>query len=115
MEHNNTIWTHQVLVVVPHILTYPNVSAAYITGHCNEGQFGPGGDLDQADEMAHQSEMVGIVVYNIPNCHYYFPSDPAHKARAEDRMISWAWKSFMDDPTHDYEWLPRLPMTKGVF
>ena len=29
-------------------------------------------------------------------------------------MIAWAWHEYMNlDPTHNPEWLPRLPMTKA--
>mgnify|MGYP003327505754 CR=1 FL=1 len=30
-------------------------------------------------------------------------------------MIAWAWKEYVDDPSHNPEWLPRLPMVKAAF
>jgi PhoPQ-activated pathogenicity-related protein len=44
-----------------------------------------------------------------------FPSDPEKRGRSEDAILAWAWKEFLDDPSLDPKWLPRLPMTKAAF
>jgi len=58
--------------------------------------------------------MISITVFQVPNCHIKYPSDPSLRGRAEDAMISWAWRQFHEDPTN-YDWLPRLPMAKAAF
>ena len=44
-----------------------------------------------------------------------YPGDPQKKNRNEDAILAWAWRSFIDDPEHDPEWIPRLPMVKAGF
>ena len=55
---------------------------------------------------------IAVVVNQIPACPIIFPSDPQRKERHEDSLLAWAWKSYVDDPNHAPEWLPRLPMAK---
>jgi PhoPQ-activated pathogenicity-related protein len=72
-----SVWTHQVIVVVPKKLTYRNISLAYLTGGCNENPRVPSNkdeDLIVADTVAKMTEAVAIVVYQIPNCKVVFPS-----------------------------------------
>ena len=121
---NGAVWTHQVAVVVPKKITITNISMAVMTGGCNRdagngtGPKPPGkGDeyLNVADALAAATGGVCIIIYQIPNCPVIYPSDPSHAARDEDSLIAWAWKEFIDDPKHDPEWLPRLPMAKAGF
>jgi PhoPQ-activated pathogenicity-related protein len=119
---NGATWSHQVMVVVPKKLTVQNISTVVMTGGCNEGKgTGPTPPtakdeyLAVADNIAYQTGSVAVVVYQIPNCHYTFPSDPSLKRRSEDSLIAWAWYEYVVDPKHDPEWLPRLPMAKAGF
>ena len=84
--HNGNIWSHKVVVVVPKNLKYTNFSLAYATGWCNGGHDGQDTDYlpeptDEdvfvADEFAHQSQMIAITVFQIPNCPIIYPSDPS--------------------------------------
>lgn len=114
---NGDLWTHQVIVVVPKKLIYTNVSLAYITGNCNENPGVPSAtdeELLLADTISHDVGIIAIIVYQIPNCHIVYPSDPSQKGRSEDGMIAWAWNEYFNDPKKDPEWLPRLPMAKGA-
>ncbi len=51
----------------------------------------------------------GLVI----NCiHLSFQADPTHKARSEDAVIAWTWKTFVQVNSSDPEFLLRFPMTK---
>ena len=122
--HNGNIWSHKVVVVVPKNLKYTNFSLAYATGWCNGGDDGKDTDYlpeptDEdvfvADEFAHQSQMIAITVFQIPNCPIIYPSDPSKKHRTEDSVLAWAWREFHETGGTNYEWLPRMPMAKAVF
>ena len=65
------------------------------------------------DEIAWNTGQIGVVVYQIPNCHIVYPSDPSKKPRSEDGMITWAWHQYLQ--TKEPEWLPRFPMAKAGF
>ena len=63
-----SVWTHQVIVVVPKKLTYRNISLAYLTGSCNENPKVPSNkdeDLIVADTVAKMTEAIAIVVYSM--------------------------------------------------
>ena len=116
---NGAVWTHQVAVVIPDkpASSSKGTAIAIMTGGCNEGPPKPPDSSDEyllmAATVADMTGMVAVIIYQIPNCHIVYPSDPAKKARSEDAMIAWAWRQYVDDPTHDPEWLPRLPMVKA--
>lgn len=115
---NGAVWTHQVAVVIPHKPAASKGTAiAIMTGGCNEG---PPKPPDQTDEyllmaatVADMTGLIAVIIYQIPNCHIVYPSDPQRKGRSEDAMIAWAWREYVDDPSHDPKWLPRLPMVKA--
>ena len=114
-----SVWSHIVAVNIPKNLKHTNISLAYATGWCNErpDNYLPEADDEDiftADQLAHDAQMIAITVFQIPNCHITYPSDPKHKARQEDGVLAWAWREFHGDPTN-YEWLPRMPMAKAVF
>eukprot|EP00908_Phaeocystis_cordata_P015448 Transcript_26603.p1 GENE.Transcript_26603~~Transcript_26603.p1 ORF type:complete len:529 (-),score=185.38 Transcript_26603:1381-2967(-) len=116
---NGALWTHQVAVVLPKTRAANGTAVAVMTGGCNEGPPKPPPHDDEylllAATVADLTGAVAIVIYQIPNCHIVYPSDPSRKARSEDAMIAWAWRQFVEDPTHDPRWLPRLPMVKAGF
>ena len=116
---NGAIWTHQVAVIVPHDLRYKHTAVAYLTGNCNEGPPKPPKSTDEelllVSKVAAETGAITVVVWQIPNCHIRYPSDPLKMNRSEDAMIAWAWRQYLDDPKHDPRWLPRLPMVKAAF
>lgn len=116
---NGAIWTHQVVLVVPKHVVNGNVSIGYLTGGCNNGEpdkppSKTDEDLLVVDETTWAAKSPGIVVYQIPNCPYVFPTDPLQKKRSEDALIAYAWGMFINDTDHNPEWLPRLAMTKAA-
>jgi PhoPQ-activated pathogenicity-related protein len=111
-------WTHQVAVIVPPEgkLKIRNFSVAYLTGGCNNNPSVPKNtdeDIVVADTIAANIGAVAIVVFQIPNCPYIYPSDPSKKKRSEDSMIAWAWNEYLHDPAKNPEWFPRFPMAKA--
>ena len=52
--------------MVPKTLKYKNMSVAYLTGNCNDHVKAPAKDDEElllVDTIAHDNEMVGIIVY----------------------------------------------------
>merc|ERR1712070_1174411 len=87
----------------------------YNTGGCNEHPSIPKATDEEPLAMNAISSQIGVItvaLFQIPNCHMVYPSDPSGARRSEDAMLAWAWKQFLD--TGDPEWLPRLPMAKAV-
>jgi PhoPQ-activated pathogenicity-related protein len=113
--NGDNVWTHQVAVVVPKNVRFTNVSMAVMTGNNNGDAFPTLKDeyLLVADELSHASGGIAVVIYQIPNQPYVFPHDPAKRRRTEDAMGAWTWFDYLNDPDHDPEWLPRLPMAKA--
>jgi hypothetical protein len=63
---NTSIWTHQVAVIIPKSLTYPNVSVSYLTIGCNEHPKVPkpdNGDFLNMDQIANNTGVVAFIVY----------------------------------------------------
>lgn len=117
---DGSIWTHQVVIVVPKHLKYTNVSMAYLTGGCNDESnmvVKPHTDEDVlvVDEISHNAHTIAITVKQIPNCPLHFPDDPRNKSRSEDAILAQAWHEFLKDPKADPKWLPRLPMVKAGY
>lgn len=112
---NGAIWTHQALVIVPKDLKVKNRGMIWITGGCNEHPGIPKATDEEplsVDVISASTKSIGVVLYQIPNCHIVYPSDPSKRGRSEDAMIAWAWKEFLD--SGNPEWLPRFPMVKGA-
>lgn len=113
------IWDHEVIVVIPKDLEFTHVATVTMFGSCN-GKPGATVDKNSAnvlkiDELAHNSKTIAVGILQIPNCPIIYPSDPEQRPRHEDEILAWAWKEYLDDPTHDPEWMPRLPMVKALF
>jgi PhoPQ-activated pathogenicity-related protein len=110
-----TVWTHQLLVVVPDNMTITNRAALYITGGCNNA--GPpkadDEDLLLTATLAVENQMIAATLFQIPNCPLHFPSDPTHAGRSEDAAVAYTWYEFMkhlDEP----EWILYWPMTRAA-
>ena len=58
---------------------------------------------------------VGVItgaLFQIPNEHITFASDPLQKSRTEDAIIAFTWDHYLNDPSNP-EWLVRFPMVKA--
>ena len=116
--NGNSLWTHHVAINIPKNLKYPGIANALVTDKCNEHDASLPDAREEnmlvSDELAHLSQMITITIFQIPNCHIVYPSDPSQMSRHEDAVIAWAWRQFHEDPSN-FEWLPRLPMAKASF
>jgi PhoPQ-activated pathogenicity-related protein len=52
-------------------------------------------------------------LFQIPNEHTTFSSDPIQKSRNEDAIIAFTWDHYLKDPSQP-EWLLRFPMVKAT-
>ena len=113
------LWTHQVAVVVPNGPVRQTLALSVMTGGCNEGPPKPPAPNDEylalAAALGNRTGAIAVVIYQIPNCHIVYPSDPRKMPRDEDAMIAWAWNQFLTRPEHNPLWLPRFPMVKAGF
>ena len=80
------------MVVIPAKLKHTNIALSYLTGNCNNHPSVPGPtdeELLLIDTVSHNTGVIGIIVYQLPNCPIVYPSDPSHRGRGEDAMIAW--------------------------
>jgi hypothetical protein len=111
-----SVWSHQVAVVVPKNLLVMNTSVAIFNGNCNDDPVPDKSDeyLVLADNLAAQTGMVVVVIYQIPNCPIVFPSDPRKMRREEDSLLGWGFREFLEGGGVYPQWLPLLPMAKSA-
>ena len=114
---NGALWTHQVAVIVPHEVRHPNTAIAVMTGGCNEGPPKPPSASDEylalGGVVAARTGVVAIVIYQIPNCHLVYASDPSRANRSEDAALAWSWRDYLHADPERPELLINLPMAKG--
>ena len=90
MNGGSSIWSHEVFVIVPENVVYTNVSQHFIASihaGCNSDEpinTTMNLDLELADVLAHDSKIITVVGFHLPNCPMVFADDPAHMGRAED-------------------------------
>ena len=115
---SGSIWYHILVVIVPDDVKYKNNASMYITGW---GQPNPDGsnlptakdeDIRTAAALAISTGIITGCLFQIPNEHTTFASDPIQKSRGEDAIIAFTWDHFLNNP-QDTEWLLRFPMVKG--
>ena len=119
------MWWHQLVIIVPSNLNPANKNNAtmYITGggnDCDKSECTQDNwpkaldeDIDTAAALAMGTGTVTSVLFQIPNEHVTFASDPIQKSRSEDAIIAFTWAHFLDDPS-DPTWLVRVPMVRGA-
>lgn len=114
------LWWHYMLVVVPNNLdpNHSDTGFLWITGGDNKPTDLPT-DPYSEDALVLASVcvangVVGAALFQVPNQPLmFFDETPTPQARAEDAMVAWTWKHFIEDPSSP-EWLARLPMTKAA-
>jgi len=116
---NRHIWTHSMVVIVPDNINdkFLTNSSVYVTGGNNENSNSPTADDEDvriAAALAVGTGTITTVLFQIPNQHIRFSSDPLNKSRSEDAIIAYTWRHYLDDPSRDAKWLVRLPMVKAV-
>ena len=69
-----------------------------------------------AGAFATGSGVIMGALFQVPDEHIIFTSDPLQQSRTEDAIIAFTWDHFVTKPngTSEPEWLLRLPMTKAA-
>eukprot|EP00998_Keelungia_sp_KM082_P012567 NODE_892_length_1573_cov_85.687414_g881_i0.p1 GENE.NODE_892_length_1573_cov_85.687414_g881_i0~~NODE_892_length_1573_cov_85.687414_g881_i0.p1 ORF type:complete len:494 (-),score=112.77 NODE_892_length_1573_cov_85.687414_g881_i0:31-1512(-) len=115
-DSDRSIWTHQLVVVVPDKLQYDKDSAfLWITGGENRNPEPPsptGEDVLLTSLVAINTGTIGAALFQVPNEPIVFPSDPTHESRHEDGIIAFTWNTYIKN-TSKADWLLRLPMVKA--
>jgi len=121
-DTSRSIWWHQMVVIVPSNLDPKNKHNAtmWITGgsndcdhsECNSWPSTSDEDIWTCAALAMGTGTITTALFQIPNEHIVFPSDPIQKSRTEDAIIAFTWDHFLKDPS-DPTWLVRFPMVKA--
>lgn len=110
-----SIWYHYLVIIVPDKVDYKNNATLYITGGANHDdphEFQTIEDTMLNAYIATSANIITGVLYQIPNQHIIFSSDPDQKSRSEDSIITYTWDHYLKD-TSKPEWLVRFPMVKA--
>eukprot|EP00428_Durinskia_dybowskii_P071696 CAMPEP_0170400044 /NCGR_PEP_ID=MMETSP0117_2-20130122/24286_1 /TAXON_ID=400756 /ORGANISM="Durinskia baltica, Strain CSIRO CS-38" /LENGTH=557 /DNA_ID=CAMNT_0010656763 /DNA_START=12 /DNA_END=1685 /DNA_ORIENTATION=+ len=113
-SQSGSIWWHYLVVIVPDNLEFTRNATIWITGG-SQGSGAPhAGDEDVvvSAALATSTGVVTGILYQIPNEHTTFSSDPIQKSRTEDAIIAFTWDHFLKYPDQP-EWLLRFPMVKA--
>ncbi len=115
------VWWHYLAIIVPH--NYGEKAPAswgglWITGGSNTDSAPKVSDEDMmvAGAFATGSGVIMGALFQVPDEHIIFTSDPLQQSRTEDAIIAFTWDHFVTKPngTSEPEWLLRLPMTKAA-
>eukprot|EP01034_Spumella_vulgaris_P036549 gene36549-45070_t len=109
-----SIWWHYIVVIVPDEVKWTRNASLWITGG-NNNNSPPGKDSEDiilAAALATSTGCITGALFQIPNQHVKFSSDPIQKSRSEDAVIAFTWDHFLKDPSQP-EWLVRFPMVKA--
>jgi PhoPQ-activated pathogenicity-related protein len=109
-----SIWWHYLVVIVPSNVEYTQNASIWITGGSVTSGFPSAKDEDifLAAVLAMETGTITGCLFQIPNEHVTFTSDPIQKSRSEDAVIAFTWDHFLKDPSQP-EWLLRFPMVKA--
>uniref|UniRef100_A0A7S3H7N8 Uncharacterized protein n=1 Tax=Spumella elongata TaxID=89044 RepID=A0A7S3H7N8_9STRA len=113
-SQSGSIWWHYLVVIVPDNVQFTRNATIWITGG-NMGNSAPHSRQEDVIVSAALATTLGTItgiLYQIPNEHTTFSSDPIQKSRTEDAVIAFTWDHFLKDPSNP-EWLLRFPMVKA--
>jgi PhoPQ-activated pathogenicity-related protein len=116
---DRSIWFHYLVVIIPSNLNtdaFKYNASLYVTGGSNTGAI-PSSPTDEdllvAATLAMNTGTIAGTLFQVPNEHMVFTSDPIQQSRTEDAIIAFTWDHFLKYPDQP-EWLVRLPMVKSV-
>jgi PhoPQ-activated pathogenicity-related protein len=111
---SKSIWWHYLVVIVPDEVAYQFNASLWITGGSVTSSPPKSTDEDiiVSAALATSTKMVVGALFQIPDEHITFSSDPIQKSRSEDAIIAFTWDHFLKDPSNP-EWLVRFPMVKA--
>jgi PhoPQ-activated pathogenicity-related protein len=117
-SNSGSIWYHILVVIVPDEVKYKQNASMYITGGGMPNADGSNlpnhkdEDIRVAAALATSTGIITGCLFQIPNEHTTFTSDPIQKSRSEDAIIAFTWDHYLNN-NKDTEWLLRFPMVKG--
>jgi PhoPQ-activated pathogenicity-related protein len=115
---DRSIWTHQLLVVVPTVVRFTDTAALWITGGDNDNPSAPGNydeDVLVCASLATSAGTVCSVLYQVPNQPLLFTADWKHEERSEDGAVAFTWFTYMlNSTTVSPEWILYFPMVKAA-
>ena len=118
-ETSCSVWTHQLVVIVPDTLNEANETTAflYVTGGDNNDVSPPSSDSDDValpGTVAVATGTIGAVLFQVPNQPCTFADDPVHEERSEDSFCAYTWAHYMNTHPKSVEYVSLLPMVKSV-
>ncbi|XP_035694841.1 autocrine proliferation repressor protein A-like, partial [Branchiostoma floridae] len=114
-EVDRPIWWHFLTVVIPDNMTYPDAGFLFIDGDNNDHpeSLPSHGDnfVSLVNMFAVGTGSVAANLKQVPNAHLVFKKDSSKRRLAEDALIAYTQRRFLDDPNP--EWIVNMPMTKA--
>lgn len=91
-----SIWWHILVVIVPDNVVWTRNASLWVTGWSNTSPLPKATDEDVilAAELAMGTGMIMGSLFQIPNEHIIFSSDPLQKSRSEDAIIAFTWVGY---------------------
>ena len=112
-SESGSIWWHMLVVIVPDNVRFTRNASIWITGWDMNGvPKAEDEDIVLAAALAMGTGTITGALFQIPNEHTTFSSDPIQKSRTEDAIIAFTWDHFIKDTSRP-EWLVRFPMVKA--
>jgi len=101
------IWKHRLALLIPNKLTHPEIAWLFITGTGN-GQM----EALLASRLASGTGSIAAVLFDIPNQPIFKEETPDKKGMAEDQIIAYTFKKFIE--TKDKSWPALVPMREAA-
>jgi PhoPQ-activated pathogenicity-related protein len=115
-SQTRSVWWHYVVVIVPDTVDYSRNASLYVTGGSNGLNSFPqpkDEDIVLGSSLAMMTNSIVGVLFQIPNEHVTFSSDPELVSRTEGAIDSFTWDHYLKNQS-DPTWLYYFPMTKAA-
>ncbi|EFC36420.1 predicted protein [Naegleria gruberi] len=107
------VWWHFMLVIVPHNLNRDKKEGLlWMIGKRNTDKTPNLDDLADLTKIAVATGTIVTEMMQVPNQAIVFEADPKREERAEDGIVAFTWRHFMNDTSKPY-WIAHLPMTRA--
>lgn len=99
---SRSIWWHMLVIIVPNNLIHENAlnGTMWVTGGSNENTVWPtveDEDIIIASSIAMSTGTISAAIFQTPNEHLVFSSDPLQESRSEDAILAFTWDHFLKD------------------
>lgn len=109
-----SLWWHYLVIVVPDDIHWTANASLYITGGTNSAGIPAAKDEDivLAASIAMGTGTITGALFQVPNQHMKFTSDPLQINRNEGSILTFGWDHFLND-TSKPEWIGELANVKA--